>query len=249
MLRQHLRHMSIGIVLSVINICQRLSISVPHNKSAWDFLHGPRRWKATVGDSSSVSFQWLAPNAGHPRRTGDFAIPPTLSDKNRDDQKHKDDQSRASPFTFIHKTRALVGGNASASVDALCVVASRPSRSARWRCEARRGGCQACRGPRDCLCQLTRHARMSAPGTTRKSQCRTNVAECGHHHPFGARCPKVGGTVRDRGQLGFPVSGVVLSTTTINIDSPNRHSGTPNPIERRWLTPTRSLAATNASSR
>ena len=99
---------------------------VPHNKSGWDFFDGPRRWKTTVGHSSVVSLQWLAPNAGHPRRTGDFAIPPTLSDKNRDDQKHKDDQSRASPFMFIHKTRALVGGNASASVDAPCVVASRP---------------------------------------------------------------------------------------------------------------------------
>ena len=126
MLRQHLRHMSIGIVLPVINICQRLPIGVPHNKSGWDFFDGPRRWKTTVGDSSVVSLQWLAPNAGHPRRTGDFAIPPTLSDKNRDDQEHKDDQSRASPFMFIHKTRALVGGNASASVDAPCVVASRP---------------------------------------------------------------------------------------------------------------------------
>ena len=65
-----------------------------------------------------------------------------------------------------------------------------PQRTPQWRCEARRGGCQACRGPSDCLCQLTRHARMSAPGTTRKSQCRTNVAEWRTSSSFRCSLPQ-----------------------------------------------------------
>ena len=95
-----------------------------------------------------------------------------------------------------------------------------PQRTPQWQCEARRGGCQACRGPSDCLCQLTRHARMSAPGTTRKSQCRTNVAEWRTSSSFRCSLPQSRRNCEGPGSTLIPPSGVVLSTTTINIDSP-----------------------------
>ena len=64
---------------------------------------GPRRGKAAVGHISLVFFQRLAPNAGHPRRAWDFAIPATLGKESSDNQKRKKQQSGVQPIALFHR--------------------------------------------------------------------------------------------------------------------------------------------------